>query len=155
MRNRHICYIYVCHIYVTYMYIYVWYIYCNICEIYVQATSYYHWPVIRVWIFNMCIQWWFINPDTFVPGRYFRINEFSGLLKRPSVQKSKSVPALFVRISEISGLSEPGLTNHHCTHKWFILCVLRFPCTQGNVTNKIIYAVFKYIHVYYTCDKFK
>ena len=22
-------------------------------------------------------------------------------------------------------------------------------------TNKIIYAVFKYIHVYYTCDKFK
>ena len=60
------------------------------------------------------VQWWFINPDTFVPGRYFRINEFSGLLNRPSVQKRKLVPALFVRISEISGLSEPGLTNHHC-----------------------------------------
>ena len=26
----------------------------------------------------------------------------------------KSVPELFVRTSEISGLSEPGLTNHHC-----------------------------------------
>ena len=61
------------------------------------------------------LQWWFVYPDTFVPGRYFRINEFSGLLKRPSVQKRKSVPALFVRISAISGLSEPGLTNHHCT----------------------------------------
>ena len=48
------------------------------------------------------------------PVRYFRINKFSGLLKRPSVQKRKSVPALFVRISEISRLSEPGLTNHHC-----------------------------------------
>ena len=45
-----------------------------------------------------------------------------------------------------------------CIHinAWFILCLLlRFPCTQGNATNKIIYAVFKYIHVYYTCDKFK
>ena len=45
-----------------------------------------------------------------------------------------------------------------CTHQWVMLvCVLflRFPCTQGNATNKIIYAVFKYIHVYYTCDKFK
>ena len=63
----------------------------------------------------LIIQWWFVNPDTFVPGQYFRINEFSGLLNRPSVQKRKLVPALFVRISEISGLSEPGLTNHHCT----------------------------------------
>ena len=51
----------------------------------------------------------------FVTGRYFRINEFSGLLNRLSVQERKSIPALFVRISEISGLSEPGLTNHHCT----------------------------------------
>ena len=35
----------------------------------------------------------------------------------------------------------------------YTICVLlRFPCTQGNATNKIIYAVFKYIHVYYTCD---
>ena len=64
------------------------------------------------WPYYIHVQWWFVNPDTFVPGRYFRINEFSGLLNRPSVQKRKSVPALFVRISEISGLSEPGLTNH-------------------------------------------
>ena len=28
----------------------------------------------------------------------------------------KSVPKLFVRTSEISGLSEPGLTNHHCIY---------------------------------------
>ena len=65
-----------------------------------------------LWI--QILQWWFVNPNTFVSGRNFRITEFSGLLKRPSVQKRKSVPALFVRISEISGLSEPGLTNHHC-----------------------------------------
>ena len=50
------------------------------------------------------------------PDRYFRINKFSGLLNRPSVQELKSVPALFVQISEISGLSEPGLTNHHCNY---------------------------------------
>ena len=74
------------------------------------------------------LQWWFVNPDTFVPGRYFRINEFSGLLNHPSDQERKSVPALFVRISEISGLSEPGLTNHHCIvlsnelkRKWWII----------------------------------
>ena len=30
------------------------------------------------------IQWWFVNPDTFVPAGNFRINEFSGLLNRPS-----------------------------------------------------------------------
>ena len=68
-------------------------------------------------LFALLVQWWFFNPDTFVPGRYFHIKVFSGLLKRPSVQKRKSVPALIVRISEISGLSEPGLTNHHCTTK--------------------------------------
>ena len=50
----------------------------------------------------------------FVPGRYFWINEFSGLLNHQSVQKRKSVPALFGRISQISELSEPGLTNHYC-----------------------------------------
>ena len=61
------------------------------------------------------ILWWFVDPDTFVPGRYFRINKFSGLLNRPSVQERKSVPTLFVRINKISRLSEPGLTNHHCT----------------------------------------
>ena len=60
------------------------------------------------------VQWWFVNQDTFVPGRYFRINEFSELLNHPSVQKKKSVPAFFVRISKIFGLSEPGLMNHHC-----------------------------------------
>ena len=53
----------------------------------------------------------------FVPGWYFRINEFSGLLNGPSVQKRKSVPALFVQISKILGLSEPGLANHHCIYK--------------------------------------
>ena len=65
------------------------------------------------------VQWWFVNPDTFVPIWYFRINEFSGLPNRPSDQKRKSVPALFVRISEISGLSEPGLTNHHCIQSYY------------------------------------
>ena len=63
---------------------------------------------------SLLLQWWFVIPDTFVPSWYFRINKFSGLLNLPSVQKRKSVPALLVRISEISGLSEPGLTNHHC-----------------------------------------
>ena len=65
---------------------------------------------------NICVQWWFVKPDLFVPGQYFRINDFSGLLNRPLVRTRKSVPALFVRTSEISGLSEPGLTNHHCIH---------------------------------------
>ena len=60
------------------------------------------------------LQWWFVYPDTFVPGQYFRINEFSRLLNCPLVWTRKSVPALFVRTSEISGLSEHGLTNHHC-----------------------------------------
>ena len=77
-------------------------------------------------VVNDELQWWFVNPVTFVPGRYFRINEISGLLKRPSVQKRKSVPALFVRISETSGLSEPGLTKHHCI---FILTFSDF-CLQ-------------------------
>ena len=65
------------------------------------------------WMESSCIQWWFVYPDTFVPGRYFRINKFSGLLNRPLVWTWKSVPTLFVRTNEISGLSEPGLTNHH------------------------------------------
>ena len=38
------------------------------------------------------IQWWFVYQDTFVPGRYFRINKFSGLLNRPLVRTWKSVP---------------------------------------------------------------
>ena len=81
---------------------------CNKINIYAKHNSF---------TINKCIQWWFVNLDTFVPGQYFRINEFSGLLNRPSVQKRKLVPALFVRISEISGLLKPGLTNHHCTSK--------------------------------------
>ena len=32
----------------------------------------------------MLVQWWFVNPDMFVPAGNFRINEFSGLLNRPS-----------------------------------------------------------------------
>ena len=63
------------------------------------------------------IQWWFV-PDTFVPRRYFRINEFSGLLNRPLVQTWKLAPTLLVQTSKISGLSEPGWTNHHC--RWFM-----------------------------------
>ena len=68
------------------------------------------------------LQWWFVNWYMFVLGGYFWINEFSGLLNRQSVQKQKSVPALFVQISEISCLSEPGLTNHQCIllHLWTI-----------------------------------
>ena len=67
------------------------------------------------------IQWWFVYPDAFIPGWYFRINEFSGLLDRQLVCTWKSVPALFVRTCEISGLSEPRLTNHHCSSKtnWY------------------------------------
>ena len=36
-----------------------------------------------------------IKPDTFVPVKYLRINEFSRLLNRPLVRERKSVPALF------------------------------------------------------------
>ena len=68
---------------------------------------------------------------TFVPSWYFPINEFSWLLNRPSVQKWKSVPALFVRISEISGLSEPGLTNHHCT------CCVKFAIKVKRPSNLV------------------
>ena len=56
----------------------------------------------------------------YVPGLYFRINEFSRLLNRPIFWTRKSVPSLFVRTSEISGLSEPGLTNHDC------ICIVLF-----------------------------
>ena len=50
------------------------------------------------------VQWWFVYPDTFVPGRYFRINEFSSLLNRPLVRTGKSVPTLFVWTNKISRL---------------------------------------------------
>ena len=69
------------------------------------------------------IQWCIVYPDTFVPGQNFRINKFSRLLNRPLVQTWKSVPTLFVRISEISGLSDPGLTNHHCKHVLQMSCM--------------------------------
>ena len=45
----------------------------------------------------------------------------SGLLNRPLVRTWKSVPTLFSGLAEISGLSEPGLTNHHCTLHFIIL----------------------------------
>ena len=64
---------------------------------------------------SLDVQWWFVYPDMFVPGRYFRINKFSGLLNCPLVRTWKSVPTLFVRTSEISGLSEPRLTNLRCS----------------------------------------
>ena len=48
------------------------------------------------------VWWWFVCPDTFVLGRYFWINEFSGLLNRQLVRTWKSVPTLFVRTSKIS-----------------------------------------------------
>ena len=62
------------------------------------------------------VQWWLVYPDTFVLSRYFQINEISRWLNRPLVRTWNSVPTLFVRISKISGLSEPGVTNHHCTN---------------------------------------
>ena len=101
------------------------YILVTLCKSYFQSstrlsvseTSLPKWPC------AMCnIQWWFVKPDTFVTGQYFRINEFSGWLNCPLVRTEKSVPALFVR--EISGLSEPGSTNHHCTscYSYCMLC---------------------------------
>ena len=79
------------------------------------------------------VQWWFVKLSTFVPSWYFRINKFSGLLKRPLVWTRKSVPALFVRTSEISGLSEPGLTNHHCTSH---SCSFHFICSWFSYSDK-------------------
>ena len=69
------------------------------------------------------VQWWFVYLDTFVPGRYFQINELSRLLNPQFVWMWKLVPTLFVRTSEISGLSEPGLTNHHCISAFAADCV--------------------------------
>ena len=74
---------------------------------------------------SIYIQWCFVYPDTFVPGQYFRINEFCGLLNRQLVRMWKSVPTLFVRTSEISRLSGPGLRNHHC-----IVVLLKFSYTM-------------------------
>ena len=104
------------------------------------------------------IQWCFVYPDKFVPGRYFRINEFSGLLNRPLVQTSKSVLTLFVRTSEISGLSEPGLTKHHCTvfyhlaylcNNFYGLSAL-VGCRASAVTRRIIYNFFNVCPFHYT-----
>ena len=44
---------------------------------------------------NCMIQWWFVYPDTFVPGQYFRINDFSGLLNPPLVWDVKIVSHTF------------------------------------------------------------
>ena len=39
------------------------------------------------------IQWWFNYPDTFVSGRFFRINEFIGLMNRPVIYlKIREIP---------------------------------------------------------------
>ena len=81
------------------------------------------------------IQWWFVYPDTFVPGRYFRINEFSELLSWPLVRTWKSVATLFVRTSEISWLSEPGLTNHHC-NTFLFGCLYKI--NRGIIMDKAI-----------------
>ena len=53
------------------------------------------------------VQWWFVYPDTFVPGRYFRINEFSGLLSRLLVWKWKSVPALLSGLARFPDYRSP------------------------------------------------
>ena len=111
----------------------------------ISSTSFFMMMLIKTFV-----QWWIVNPDTFVSGRNFRINEFSGLLNRPSVQKRKSVPALFVRISEISGLSEPGLTNHHCIWKypqwlWIYKSEL---CWQNKWKNNINYVELQVVNHY-------
>ena len=109
------------------------------------------WPKIHICI--KYIQWWFVYPGTFVPGRYFRINKFSGLLNRPLVRTWTSVPTLFVRTSEIFGLSEPGLTNHHCTCKskytpGLSRCIFTRGCIFAHVQiNFYIYAIA------FTCQK--
>ena len=53
------------------------------------------------------IQWWFVYLDTFVSGRYFRINEFSGLLNRPFVQTWKSVPTIFSGLARFPDYRSP------------------------------------------------
>ena len=78
----------------------------------------------------------------FVPGQYFQINKFSGLLNRPLVRTWKLVPTLFVRTSEISGILEPGLTNHHC-----ISAIKNNWMTLWNLL-KIYTVSFCWIHVY-------
>ena len=92
----------------------------------VRLWRYKHWGAQRAADWTRCgqkgkfIQWWFVYLDTFVPCGYFWINKFSRLLNRPLVRTGKLVPTLFVRTSEISGLSEPGLMNHQCSHKIFL-----------------------------------
>ena len=50
---------------------------------------------------------------------------------------------IFVWTSEIYGLSEPGLTNHHCTYIAFDWCTFEFqvPCISftGNIHVCMIY----------------
>ena len=73
----------------------------------------------------MHVQWWFIYPDTFVPSRYFWINEFSRLHESPVSLDVEIGSKTFVRTSKISWLSEPRLTNHQCTVTYVQLCFLR------------------------------
>ena len=65
-------------------------------------------------VFLVCttFSWDLYRYNSFIRIRFFPI-DISGLLNRPLVRTWKSVPTLFVQTSEISGLSEPGLTNHH------------------------------------------
>ena len=63
-------------------------------------------PTVR-WIWQTLLQWWFVYPDTFVPGWYFRINEFSGLLNRPLVQTWKSVPNFLSRLARFPDYRSP------------------------------------------------
>ena len=66
------------------------------------------------------LQWWFVYPDMFVPGRHFRIKEFSRITELPISLDMEIGSLTFFQTSKISGLSEPALRNHHCT------CLLLF-----------------------------
>ena len=62
------------------------------------------------------------------------LTSFPNCLNRPLVRRWKSVPTLFVWTSEISGLSEPGLTNHHCID--IMACVTRHKPIFNQGTQK-------------------
>ena len=95
---------------------------CDTTRIISQLVRMFYISMLRIHV----LQWWFMYPVTFVSGQYFWIYKFYGLLNRPLVRTWELVPTLFVGSSEISGLSEPGLMNHHCTH-----LVLHFVTVSG------------------------
>ena len=92
--------------------------------------------------------------------RYFRVNELSGLLNRLLVDLWKSVSALFVQTSEISGLSEPGLTNHHCILQLLVQVIsFRDFLTFFSGTNNICVLIYSFciypyneIHLHVLCS---